>query len=133
LKLNREIQTSKVKVHWQEINNEYAGKKMTLVSCIAGVAIGVALVGFMPTLLSEQTALAAAEQPPVGSFAIVKCSPVTRVIGNVFDTWDCNMVVGQDGYIWFVAVNDTLEETDGVDNVIKVLWEYQLEKGISTP
>jgi hypothetical protein len=38
------------------------------------------------------------------------------------------MIVGPDGYIWFVAVNDNLEETHNVDNVIKVLWEYQLEK-----
>ena len=108
-------------------------KKMTLVSCIVGLAIGAALVGFMPTLLPEHTALAAAQQPPVGSYAIVKCNPVTRVIGNVLDSWDCNMIVSPDGYVWFVAINDRLEDTQGVDDVIKVLWEYQLEKGISMP
>jgi hypothetical protein len=71
-------------------------KKMSLVSCIVGLAIGVALVGFMPTLLSD---------------------------------WDCNMIVSPDGYIWFVAVNNNSEDTFDVDNVINVLWEYQLEKG----
>ncbi len=108
-------------------------KKVSLVSCIAGMAIGVVLVGFMPTLLSEHTALAAAQQPSEGSFAIVKLNPVNRVFDNGLDYWDCNMIVSPDGYIWIVAINDTLEDTYGVDNVIKVLWEYQLEKGISIP
>jgi hypothetical protein len=39
------------------------------------------------------------------------------------------MIVSPDGYIWFVAVNNNSEGTFDVDNVINVLWEYQLEKG----
>lgn len=109
-------------------------KKVSLISCILGLAIGTALAVFMPTLLSEHTALAAAEQPSSpGPVAIVKCNPVILDFGNVRDSWDCNMIVSQDGYIWFVAVNDNLEDTHSLDNVIKVLWEYQLEKGTSVP
>lgn len=109
-------------------------KKVSLVSCIVGLAIGIALAGFMPTLLSEHTALAAAQQPSApGPVAIVKCNPVTRDFGNVRDNWDCNMIVSSDGYVWFVAVNDSLEDTHSVDNVIEVLWEYRLEKGTSVP
>jgi hypothetical protein len=104
-------------------------KKAFLVSCILGLAIGIALVGFVPTLLSEQTALAEAQPSSTpGSYEIVRCSPVVRNFENATDTWDCNMVVSPDGYIWFVAVNDNLEDTFDVDNVINVLWEYQLEK-----
>jgi len=109
-------------------------KKVSLVSCIAGLAIGVALAGFMPTLLSEHTAFAEAQQTSVtGPVAIVKCNPVLRDFGNIRDNWDCNMIVSPDGYIWFVAVNDNLEDTHSVNNVIEVLWEYQLEKGTSAP
>ncbi len=109
-------------------------KKLSLVSCIVGLAIGAALVGFMPTLLSEHTALAAAQQPSApGPVAIVKCNPVVRNFANSRDTWDCNMIVSPDGYIWFVAVNNNLEDTFDVDNVVDVLWEYQLEKGTSVP
>ena len=109
-------------------------KKVSLVSCIVGLAIGIVLVGFMPTLLSEHTALAGAEQTSApGPVAIVKCNPVTIDLGNIRDSWDCNMIVSSDGYIWFVAVNDSLEDTHSVDNVIQVLWEYQLEKGASVP
>ncbi|MHC4727492.1 MAG: hypothetical protein ACYS17_09720 [Planctomycetota bacterium] len=105
-------------------------KKMSLISCIVGLAIGIALVGFMPTILSERTALAEAQPSlPTGSYEIVKVSPVVRNFDNARDTWDCNMIVSPDGYIWFVAVNDNLEDTHDVDNVINVLWEYQLEKG----
>jgi len=104
-------------------------KKVSLVSCIAGLAVGVALVGFMPTLIHERTALAEAQPfSATGSYEIVKCNNVIRHIGDARDSWDCNMIVSPDGYIWFVAVNDNLEETHDVDNVIKVLWEYQLEK-----
>ena len=109
-------------------------KKVSLVSCIAGLAIGIALAGFMPTLLSEHTALAADQQSSApGPVAIVKCNPVLRDFGNIRDNWDCNMIVSPDGYIWFVAVNDNLEDTYDVDNVVDVLWEYQLEKGTSVP
>ena len=105
-------------------------KKMSLVSCIVGLAIGVALVGFMPTLLSEHTALAEAQQSSApGSYEIVRCSPVVRNFATSTETWDCNMIVSPDGYIWFVAVNNNSEDTFDVDNVINVLWEYQLEKG----
>jgi len=105
-------------------------KKVSLISCIVGLAIGVALAGFTPTLLSEQTVLAQAEQSSApGPVAIVKCNPVVRNFPNSRDAWDCNMIVSPDGYIWFVAVNDNLEDTHSVDNVINVLWEYQLEKG----
>ena len=104
-------------------------KKVSLVSCIVGLVIGIALVGFMPTLLSEQTALAEAEpSSATGSYEIIRCNPVTRHLDNGIDNWDCNMIVSPDGYIWFVAVNDNLEDTHDVDNVINVLWEYQLEK-----
>jgi hypothetical protein len=104
-------------------------KKVFLVSCIAGLAIGVALVGFMPTLLFEQTALAEGQpSSATGSYEIVKCSPVIRNFANSTETWDCNMIVSPDGYIWFVALNNNPEDTFDVDNVINVLWEYQLEK-----
>lgn len=105
-------------------------KKVSLVACIAGLVIGTALAGFVPKFLSEHTAFAAAEQPSApGPVAIVKCNPITLDFGNIRDSWDCNMIVSPDGYVWFVAVNDNLEDTHSVDNVIKVLWEYQLEKG----
>ena len=104
-------------------------KKVTLVSCIIGIAIGVALVGLMPTLLSENTALAQ-EQPysTPGSHEIVYCGTVSRFFENRVETWNCNMVVNQDGYIWFVAINNNLEDRFSVDQVVDVLWEYQLEK-----
>ncbi|MCP4260005.1 MAG: hypothetical protein GY774_21195 [Planctomycetes bacterium] len=104
-------------------------KKVTLVSCILGMAIGIAVVGLIPTLLSENTALAQ-EQPSStpGSHEIVSCGPVTRFFERGVDTWNCNMVVNQDGYIWFVAVNNNLEDTFSVDQVVDVLWEFQLEK-----
>jgi hypothetical protein len=105
-------------------------KKTSLVSCIVGLAIGVALVGFMPTLLSEHTALAQAPQSSAtGSYEIVRCSPVVRNFADSTDTWDCNMVVSPEGHIWFVAVNNNLEDTFDLDDVINVLWEFQLEKG----
>ena len=105
-------------------------KKVSLVSCIAGLVIGVALAGFMPTLLTEHTALAEEQQfSAPGSYEIVKCNPVTRHFDTGIDNWDCNMIVSPDGYIWFVAVNDHLEDTHDMDNVINVLWEFQLEKG----
>ncbi|MBC8180195.1 hypothetical protein H8E88_03640 [candidate division KSB1 bacterium] len=105
-------------------------KKTSLVSCIARLAIGVALVSFMPTLLSEHTALAEAQPSSApGSYEIVQCSPVIRNFANSTESWDCNMIVSPDGYIWFVAVNNNSEDTFDVDNVINVLWEYQLEKG----
>jgi hypothetical protein len=104
-------------------------KKVSLVSCIAGLVIGAALVVFIPTLLSEHTALAAAEPSSApGPVAIVRCNPVIRNFANSRDAWDCNMIVSPDGYVWFVAVNDNLEDTYDVDNVVDVLWEYQLEK-----
>jgi hypothetical protein len=106
-------------------------KKASLVSCIAGLAIGAALAGFMPTLVSEHTAFAEAQPSSApGSYEIIRCNPVVRNFPNSLDTWDCNMIVSPEGYIWFVAVNDHLEDTHDVDNVIDVLWEYQLEKGI---
>ncbi|MHC4586705.1 MAG: hypothetical protein ACYS3N_19420, partial [Planctomycetota bacterium] len=90
--------------------SEKIRKKMSLVSCIVGLAIGVALVGFMPTLLSEHTALAQAQQSSApGSYEIVRCSPVVRNFANSTETWDCNMIVSPDGYIWFVAVNNNSE------------------------
>ena len=105
-------------------------KKVSLVSCIVGLAIGVALVGFMPTLLSQRTALAEAQPSSLpGSYEIVRCSPVVRNFPDSTDTWDCNMFVNPEGHIWFVAVNNNLEDTFDVDNVINVLWEFQLEKG----
>ena len=105
-------------------------KKMFLVSGILGLAIGIALVGFMSTLLSEQTALAEGQPSSAPcSYEIVKCSPVIRNFANSTETWDCNMIVSPDGYIWFVALNTNSEDTFDVDNVINVLWEYQLEKG----
>ena len=104
-------------------------KKVSLVSCIAGLAIGVALAGFMPTLLTEHTALAEEQQSSApGSYEIVKCNPVIRHFDSGADSWDCNMIISPDGYIWFVAVNDYLEDTYDMDNVINVLWEFQLEK-----
>ena len=104
-------------------------KKASLVSCIAGLAIGIALVGFMPTLLSERTALAEAQPSSAqGSYEIVKCSPVIRNFADSTETWDCNMIVSPDGYIWFVALNNNSEDTFDVDNVINILWEFQLEK-----
>jgi hypothetical protein len=39
------------------------------------------------------------------------------------------MVVSPEGHIWFVAVNNNLEDTFDLDDVINVLWEFQLEKG----
>ena len=102
---------------------------MTLVSCIIGLVIGVGLVSLMLTLLSENTASAEA-QPPLetGSYDIVSCGPVSRSFENGIDTWLCNMIVGPDGYIWFVAVNNNLQDTFEVDNVINVLWGFRLEK-----